>query len=153
MDALIRVADDGVLGRGRTEDFPMVAAQALARGVDLPALRELAGLGRDDVRDAADLFERAMTELGHPLREGDAIRWARIREAATSLLEKRTAPPNAAGEIAELLRTLDDPDGRTEDFAWHLHVLSVIWEDHPADRPDTVATIKSTVSEIIGYRR
>ncbi|WP_126635910.1 hypothetical protein [Embleya hyalina] len=39
-------------------DLPMIAAEAVAVGLESPALCELAGLGRgDDVRDLRDLFE------------------------------------------------------------------------------------------------
>ncbi|MER5888309.1 hypothetical protein ABT160_31195 [Streptomyces sp. NPDC001941] len=47
------------------EDLPMTAAQALATGMDTPALCELAGLARhEDPRDIRDAFERALEELG-----------------------------------------------------------------------------------------
>ncbi|WP_185899278.1 hypothetical protein [Streptomyces sp. WAC07061] len=47
------------------EDLPMTAAQALARGMDAPALFELAGLPRHaDPRDIRDTFEQALEELG-----------------------------------------------------------------------------------------
>src|SRR5690348_1314890 len=42
----------------------MAAAQALARGVDSLALRELAGLGRSKVRDAADLLDQGYGRVG-----------------------------------------------------------------------------------------
>jgi hypothetical protein len=44
---LLRVGDSF-----RSEDLPMVAARALALELDSPALRELAGLSRSDVREA-----------------------------------------------------------------------------------------------------
>ncbi|MDG4826067.1 hypothetical protein O7635_29820 [Asanoa sp. WMMD1127] len=148
VERLVRVADDRVLGRGRSEELPMVAAEALARGVDSPALRELAGLGRSDVREAAELFERAMAELGHPPRSKDAVAWARIRDIADRLFTRRAAPPNAAEDIAALLCGLAESDERTDDLALRLVVLSDLWLDQPADRPATVADILSTVSEI-----
>jgi hypothetical protein len=57
-------ADEYVLGRVDSSQLPMIAAQALARGIDSPALCELAGLGRAEVREAGDLFAIAMAELG-----------------------------------------------------------------------------------------
>ncbi|MFE6844474.1 hypothetical protein [Streptomyces sp. NPDC057686] len=49
----------------RPEDLPMTAAQALAMGMDTPALCELAGLPRHaDPRDIRDTFEQALEESG-----------------------------------------------------------------------------------------
>ncbi|MBN9326958.1 MAG: hypothetical protein BGO38_14355 [Cellulomonas sp. 73-145] len=61
------------------EDLPDVASRALAHGVDVPALRELAALGRQDPREARDLFLLAMAQLGiEPPTRWDAVRsWAR----------------------------------------------------------------------------
>ncbi|MER7813324.1 hypothetical protein [Streptomyces sp900116325] len=42
----------------RPEDLPMIAAEALAAGLDTPTLCELAGLPRNaDARDIRDAFE------------------------------------------------------------------------------------------------
>jgi hypothetical protein len=72
---LVAAADDYVTGRLGSEALPMVASEALARAVDSPALRELAGLGRRDSREAADLLALAMDELGHPLRTALEVLW------------------------------------------------------------------------------
>ncbi|WP_143658086.1 hypothetical protein [Embleya scabrispora] len=65
-------------------DLPMIAAEALAAGLESPALCELAGLGRgDDVRDLRDLFEQALAETGIELpSSGPAWRYALRRLAA-----------------------------------------------------------------------
>ncbi|WP_405638107.1 hypothetical protein OHB53_46725 [Streptomyces sp. NBC_00056] len=48
----------------RPEDLPMTAAQALAMGMNTPALCELAGLPRHaDPRDIRETFEQALEEL------------------------------------------------------------------------------------------
>ncbi len=61
MDVLREQLADAVVGHGHP-DLPMVAAQALARGLDSPALREVAGLGRAD--PALEPFTAALAELG-----------------------------------------------------------------------------------------
>ncbi|MEU0487905.1 hypothetical protein ABZ249_01655 [Nocardiopsis sp. NPDC006139] len=61
MDVLRGQLVQAVLGT-LPADLPMVAAQALARGLDSPALREVAGLGRAD--PAEELFTEALAELG-----------------------------------------------------------------------------------------
>ncbi|MGW0538638.1 hypothetical protein [Streptomyces sp. NPDC003032] len=80
----------------RPEDLPMTAAQALAAGVDTPALCELAGLPRHaDPRDIRDTFEQALAEWGIALPE---------RSLAQRFALRRLATRFAAGEagLAEL---------------------------------------------------
>ncbi|MFF2087479.1 hypothetical protein ACFVVM_27205 [Nocardia sp. NPDC058176] len=79
MDDLDTAADLFALGELGREDLPMVAAEALARGLDSPALIELACLHRTDTRDAPDLFHTALAELGL-----DSVSWPE-REAAILL--------------------------------------------------------------------
>lgn len=129
----------------------MAAAHALARGVDSPALRELAGLGRADVRDATDLFKRAMTELGHPLRSPRAVLWGHTRQIAAELLAGTTAAPRAAGEIAALLCDADhlDERGRSSDLATRFEFLSVDWDDYPEDHQAITEQIKAAARDLL----
>ncbi|MGW4699072.1 hypothetical protein [Streptomyces sp. NPDC004285] len=79
------------------EDLPMTAAQALARGMDTPALCELAGLPRRaDPRDIRDTFELALEELGIALPDHHLARRYALHRLATRF---------AAGEVdlAELV--------------------------------------------------
>ncbi|WP_433286096.1 hypothetical protein [Micromonospora sp. CA-244673] len=58
------------------EELPMVAAQALAEGLDSPSLRELAGLSRGDYREARELLGPVLDELGLPeLPSDDQAVW------------------------------------------------------------------------------
>ena len=52
-------------GEVGSEHLPRWAAEALAEGLDSPALRELAGLSHTEVREARELFLRAAKELTH----------------------------------------------------------------------------------------
>ncbi|MFF0478849.1 hypothetical protein [Streptomyces sp. NPDC004284] len=66
------------------EDLPMTAAQALARGMDTPALCELAGLPRHaDPRDIRDTFEQALEELGIVLPDHHLSRRYALRRLAS----------------------------------------------------------------------
>ncbi|MEU5786139.1 hypothetical protein ABZ754_00230 [Micromonospora purpureochromogenes] len=56
MQDLQVVVDRFIAGEIGSERLPLLAAEALAEGSDSPALRELAGLSRADVREARDLF-------------------------------------------------------------------------------------------------
>ncbi|MFI5801273.1 hypothetical protein [Streptomyces sp. NPDC051561] len=73
------------------KDLPMTAAEALAAGVDSPALRELAGLPRNaDSRDLCDAFEQALAELEIALPEPAPARRHALRRLAVRF---------AAGEV------------------------------------------------------
>ncbi|WP_203912063.1 hypothetical protein [Rhizocola hellebori] len=124
-------ADEYVLGRIDSSRLPMIAAQALARGTDSPALRELAGLGRAEVREARDLFVIAMAELGQPLREPEVVLWHRASQAAQGLLDGIRDAGDAIGEIAWLLC---NADGQHGELATDFEMLLIDWDESPAGR-------------------
>ncbi|MEY9945207.1 hypothetical protein [Kitasatospora sp. GAS1066B] len=69
----------------RPEDLPMIAAEALAAGLDTPTLCELAGWPRNaDAHDIRDTFEQALSEAGIGLPDPG--------------LARRHASPPAGGE-------------------------------------------------------
>jgi hypothetical protein len=69
------------------EDLPMTAAQAIAVGVDTPALCELAGLPRHaDPRDIRDTFEQALAELDIALPDRRLARRYALRRLAMRLI-------------------------------------------------------------------
>lgn len=75
----------------------MTAAQALAAGVDSPALCELAGLPRRaDPRDVRDTFEQALAELGIVLPDDHLAQRYALRRLATRF----TAGKAALAEMA-----------------------------------------------------
>ncbi|WP_405460497.1 hypothetical protein OG786_24080 [Streptomyces sp. NBC_00101] len=72
----------------RPEDLPMRAAEALAAGLDTPALCELAGLPRNtDTRDIRDVFEQALRESGVELPALALARRHGLRRLAARLLD------------------------------------------------------------------
>ncbi|MGW6725960.1 hypothetical protein ACWF9G_08645 [Nocardia sp. NPDC055029] len=93
MNELDSAADRFAVGGLAGEDLSMVAAEALARGHDTPALVELACLHRTDTRDAPALFRTALAELGliadteatWSAREVD-VRLRRVKKDAAALL-------------------------------------------------------------------
>ncbi|WP_156910335.1 hypothetical protein [Nocardia mangyaensis] len=110
MDDLDTAADLFALGERGREDLPMVAAEALARGLDSPALIELACLHRTDTRDAPDLFRTALAELGldgpsWPQREAD-IMLRRASQHAERLLSGDGDPLEHLSRISTHLFTL-----------------------------------------------
>ncbi|MFF1263892.1 hypothetical protein ACFVZT_44730 [Streptomyces sp. NPDC058321] len=81
----------------RPEDLPMTAAQALAMGMNTPALCELAGLPRHaDPRDIRDTFEQALEELRIALPDHHLAR----RYALSRLATRFTAGEAALAELA-----------------------------------------------------
>lgn len=82
------------------EDLPMAAAEALARGVDSPALRELAGLGKGSATtEIEDLYRDALAELDitSPGRR-EAVRWW-LGELAEELVQGRLSAAGLARKI------------------------------------------------------
>ena len=81
-DVAVRLAMDEPVG----DDLAMAAAHALARGIDSPSLRVLAGLSRGESREAVDLFRQAMDELGSPVPDEDGARLHLMRQAAATIV-------------------------------------------------------------------
>lgn len=113
MEDLKDAADRFALGEVYKEDLPMIAAHALARGIDSPALRELAGRHRNDCSDAPDLFLTVLSELGllgsierdWPTRQA-AVLLRRARELAAQILTGEANRADSSGQIAWLLHQL-----------------------------------------------
>ncbi|KAF0845617.1 hypothetical protein FNL39_1062 [Nocardia caishijiensis] len=105
MDELSRAADLFALGELPDRDLTMIAAEALARGLDSPALIELACLHRDDDREASELFRAAVNELGLL----DIASWSE-REVSVRLgraTRHAAALLNDEGDPVEHLRVID----------------------------------------------
>ncbi|WP_051733318.1 hypothetical protein [Kitasatospora phosalacinea] len=67
-------------------DLPMIAAEALAAGLDAPALCELAGRPRNAVtHEIRDAFEQALAECGIELPDPETARRHALRRLAARL--------------------------------------------------------------------
>lgn len=81
----------------RPEDLPMIAAEALAAGLDTPTLCELAGWPRDaDPRDIRGAFEQALSESGIGLPDRGLARRHALRRMAARLIDGEIAPADLA---------------------------------------------------------
>ncbi|WP_431047087.1 hypothetical protein ACQUSR_33375 [Streptomyces sp. P1-3] len=79
------------------EDLPMIAAEALAAGLDTPTLCELAGWSRNaDVRDIRNAFEQALSESGIELPDPGLARRHALRRLAARLVDGEIAPADLA---------------------------------------------------------
>jgi hypothetical protein len=115
-----------------TEELPDLAADGLARGVDSPSLRLLAGTSRHDVRDARDLLIEAMSELGIPLPSEADGRRALVRFWARRMVEGSLSPIEASRRIWwEGWSELGCPDDLTVFVG-----LASEWEDAPDHRAE-----------------
>ncbi|MFF3404410.1 hypothetical protein ACFYW6_39115 [Streptomyces sp. NPDC002659] len=79
------------------EDLPMIAAEALAAGLDTPTLCELAGWPRNaDTRDIRDAFEQALSESGIELPGPSLARRHALRRLAARLVDGQITPAELA---------------------------------------------------------
>lgn len=108
----------------------MMAAQALAEGLDSPSLRELAGLSRGEYREARELLDQVVDELGLPkLPDDDQAVWEVVRSYARCIVSGATAPVDGAHAIAWHAGSLGFPEPLAT-FAF----LADLWEDNSAER-------------------
>lgn len=77
----------------------MIAAEALAAGVDTPALCELAGWPRNaDARDIRDAFVQALAEAGIGLPDRALARRHALRRMAARLIDGEVTPAELAAD-------------------------------------------------------
>lgn len=131
-------------GMLHAERLPDLATDALVRGLDSPALRELAGTSPLDVRDGQDLFVLALDQLGIPvLDEQQALRQLVIYTAGR-IVTGELMPYDGAHWIWVEAFTSDMQDD-TASFAG----LASEWEEHPSDRLEIEAEIVGAAQELL----
>ena len=112
----------------------MIAADALARGLDSPTLRELAGLSKTaDVREIADIFAGALEELGIEIPDEDAVRWERVRSWAGRMTQGVVSAYEGASRITDEYYRLGEPEHLQE-----MYILTVSWGADSPDRRDAL---------------
>jgi hypothetical protein len=117
-------------GELASEELPMIAAQALADGVDSPSLRELAGLSHGEFREAGELLIQVVKELGLPeLPDEDQAAWEMACSYARRIVYGAIAPVEGAHAIAWHAGRLRFPEPLAK-FAY----LADLWEDNAAGR-------------------
>lgn len=70
--------------------LPQLANEAYARGADSPSLAELAGAHEWEVRDNANLLNKALREMGVPAVEGEENEWLFVRHYCAELVDDPT---------------------------------------------------------------
>lgn len=123
MDILREVAWRHAAGMVYPEDLPMAAAEALARGVDSPALRELAGLGKGSATtEIEDLYRNALAELGIASPgQREAVRWW-LGELAKELVQGKLT-------VAGLARKIVPGEEWMAEDEYRFATLGYYWQD------------------------
>jgi len=149
MDELRELAWEYAASRKFPEDLPMAAALALARGMDSPALRELAGLGRrSDTAELHSLFEHALDELDVPLPSPEEAARRDLHRLARDLVAGRRTPRDVA-RICYFANTWMDQD--ESDFVNHCCYFDDMIEHIPADRAlDAEAALVEAARAVVG---
>ncbi|MFD7966033.1 hypothetical protein ACFV5J_35145 [Streptomyces zaomyceticus] len=149
MDHLRRAALKLALGEQPTEDLPMIAAQALADGLESPALVELAGLSRrDPPADIRDLFGQTMAELGFPVPGVEEAWRERMLEAAGGMLTGSLTRYEASSEIYWCACHLERTDASTKLVDLFVGLWSS-WEDWPDQRASIERDMQLAAADLL----
>jgi hypothetical protein len=144
-DPLVLAAWQLVLGELPSEALPRLATDALTRGVDSPALRELAGQSAEDVRASQDLFRTVIVELGLPtLNQAEAAR-ALARGVAEDIIAGKLSPAAGAQSIWRSAYRRVEEEGDLRIFVG----LASELEDHPEDQTAIEAEIVAAARELL----
>ena len=140
-----------VLGEVLSDVLPDAATEALSRGVESPALVELACLSARDVRagvaDARGLFEMALAELGLAMPSKNDARKAVRRQAAQRLASDAPVTADCLHEIYwQTCYITDDPDHARLVNQWLSLWLS--WVEQPANRPELEPGIRAAATNL-----
>jgi hypothetical protein len=103
VEELRRAIEDHLYELRGDLDLPMEAAYALVRGLDSPALAELAGLAADDSYQIRELIPAVIEELSIDMASLAEAVISRARETASSYLTGNLEFRPAAKRIVELL--------------------------------------------------
>lgn len=133
-----------VTGELRAEDLPVLAADALARGLDSPTLGELAAQSASDVRDSRDLFGQVINELGIELPDPDRARWNLVRETARAIVDVEIVPEVGARKIWRWAWDVAD----SGDLRIFVGLASEL-EDHPGDHARLEGQILAEAAELL----
>ncbi len=143
-DALEVAACQMAVGKLVSEELPELAAQALVRGVDSPALRELAGQRPDDVRASGDLFRVALSELGIDLPDSDVAEWRLACRVAAEIVAGTIEAENGARKLWRASHRVQD---RSDLLVFA--ALATELEESPGDTDDIKAEIIAAAQNLL----
>jgi hypothetical protein len=132
-----------------TNELPALATDALVRGLDAPALRELAGLPPGDYWDIKDRFERSIEELGLELPDEQTALWRLAQHKAAEIVAGSVAPSTGARWIWQHVSLRIDREGDLRVFIG----LASEWDDHPRFRPEIEDQILTAARDLLDQER
>ena len=125
------VQAEWVLRLIHTDDLPSIAIQALSSRIESKSLVQLAGLSREELPEARDLFERSLGELGcKDMSKTDALKYY-AKKVSTLILETKITPLEGARRIWQA--TLKSGSNEFHDLDGFIYAASEI-EDRPKDK-------------------
>jgi len=84
------------------EQLPSIAMELLESGNDTPAIRMLAGIDRPTLRDAGEIFESVLLELGRKKLSKNEAAWVLARDLARRVISEKIEPREACNLGAPL---------------------------------------------------
>lgn len=145
MEALRLTAARLALDEQPTEELPAVATDALLRGLDSPSLREAAGVSTSDVREARDLFEAALAELGIEMPDEQGALWLLVCDTLQRVVEGSLQPLAGAQWIWGHAYWRTTLEGDLRVFVG----LASEAEDHPAALAEVEVGIREAAAEVL----
>ena len=145
MESLNLVAARLAVGEQASEELSDIAANALACGLDSPALRVAAGIPRTDVRAARDAFESALRELGIPIPDEQSALWMLARDALRRMTDGSLGAYAGAAWLWRSVYPRFDREGDLRVFVG----LASEWDDYPAGRPKIKDAIRRAAGALL----
>jgi hypothetical protein len=132
-----------MVGELSPEELPAIAAQALADGLDSPALRERPGVSALDPREARDVFLRAMNELEVTIPDQTTAMWRLVHLWMSRIASGELEPVEGLHRLAAAWSELGHPE-RLSIFG----LLADDWEEFSAERDSVEREVVATATRM-----
>jgi hypothetical protein len=144
MHPLALVSLQLTVGRLRSEELPMMAANMLVDGYDTPALREAAGVSSYDADKARTTFRQALTELGCEEHSEDESWWRLAKWTAQRIVDGDLSAWDGCTAMIAIGRNF-----WCRDLDWFVGIEST-WEGDPEHAADYTAQTLEAARELLG---
>lgn len=133
------------IGTQPAEQLPDLATDALVRGLDSPALRELAGMARDDFWRIKSLFEVTTEELGIVIPDEQTALWLLAKNTAAEIVAGTVSPSRGADWIWWEIHHRIAREGDLRVFGG----LASEWDEYAEHRAEIEGFIVDAARELI----
>jgi hypothetical protein len=127
------------------EKLPLLATDALVRGADSPALRELAGVRPGDFWEIKSLFEKTLDELGIEQVDAQTALWRLAQHMASEIENGGVRPIDGARWIWSNIYHRLDREGDLRVFVG----LASEWDDYPLGRVEIEQAIVEKARRLV----